>query len=58
MAKQFYKSRTLWVNLLAAVAFFVQAQFGFVIPAELQGMILGAINMILRLDTTEPVSVR
>lgn len=54
--KKWYKSRTLYVNLVAAVAFFIQQQFGFVIPMELQGMLLAALNAALRLDTSEPLT--
>lgn len=56
--KPFYKSRTLWVNVLAGVALFVQQQFGFVFSGELQGMILIILNLILRFDTKQPISLR
>lgn len=54
--KKWYQSRTLWVNFIAAVAFFVQSQFGFVIPAEYQGYALMALNALLRAVTKESLS--
>lgn len=55
--KKWYKSRTLYLNLIGAVAFFAQAQFGFVVPVELQGMLLAALNALLRFDTDEGISL-
>lgn len=54
--KKWYQSKTLWVNALAALAFFVQAQFGYVVPMELQATVLAAINLILRAVTKEGLS--
>jgi hypothetical protein len=54
--KKWYQSRTLWINAIGAVAFFVQAHFGFVIPAEQQAIILALLNAILRFDTEEGLS--
>lgn len=53
--KSWYKSRTLWVNAVAAVAMFVQQQFGFAVPAELQMYFLTLLNVVLRFDTKEAV---
>ena len=52
MTKQWYKSRTLWVNLLAFSAFMTQHVTGQVwLDSELQGAILTILNVILRFDT-------
>jgi hypothetical protein len=56
MYKPWYLSRTLWVNACAALAFFVQAQFGYVVPVEWQGIALTAINIILRAITKHELS--
>ncbi len=51
--KKWYKSRTLWLNVLASVGLFAQNQFGFVIPMELQAVLIAWMNILLRFDTTE-----
>jgi hypothetical protein len=56
--KVWWRSKTLWVNLVAGVALLVQSQFGFVIEGEVQGAILMLINFALRLITNEPVGLR
>lgn len=53
MGKSWYLSRTLWVNVLAAVALFLQNQYGFVMPPELQAGFLMALNVVLRVITKE-----
>ncbi len=49
--KPFYMSRVLWVNLIAAVAFFVQSQYGYVIDPVYQAWALAGVNFVLRLVT-------
>ena len=49
--KKFWTSRTLWVNAIAAIAFFVQQQFGYIIPPEFQAYLLVLINMFMRTIT-------
>ncbi len=46
--KKWYASKTLWVNAIAAVALFVNNQYGFTISADIQVVILAAVNFILR----------
>ena len=53
--KQYFMSKTLWANLLAMVALFVQKEYGFVIDAEVQLGLLAAINAALRFVTKEPL---
>lgn len=51
--KKWYLSKTLWVNFIAIIAIII---FGVQeVPPETMAVILGAINMILRLITKEPV---
>lgn len=52
-SKAFYTSKTLWVNAIAAVAFFAQSQWGFVLPVELQAQLLVIANVVLRCITTK-----
>ena len=54
--KSWFKSRTLWVNFLAAVALFAQSQFTFVFSPELQGMIIMLLNILIRFDTTTKIT--
>ncbi len=54
--KKWYKSKTLWINAIAAVAFFVQAQFGFVVSLEYQAFVLAIVNLILRWITKEGIA--
>jgi uncharacterized membrane protein len=56
--KAWWKSKTLWVNLVAGLALLAQSQFGFVIDGELQGAILAVLNLALRLITKESVGLK
>ncbi len=53
--KQWYESKTLWVNAIALVAMLIQSFTGFVISANDQIAILAVINIILRAVTGEDV---
>ncbi len=53
--KKWYKSKTFWVNILAAFALVAQSQFGWVISPEGSAMILAGINFLLRLITGKPI---
>lgn len=53
--KQFYESKTLWVNAIALVAILVQGFTGFIIDPEAQAAILVVINLILRAVTGDEV---
>ena len=54
-------SKTLWVNLIALIAS-IAAGFGFDIDAEVQASLVGGVmavvNIVLRLVTTQPVSMK
>lgn len=54
--KTWYKSKTLWVNLIAIAAMFLQPVTGLVLDADTQVGILGFINVILRLVTKEQLN--
>lgn len=55
MVKKWWTSKTLWFNVVSAVAVFVQTQYGFVISPEIQGLIITGINAILRFVTKDPI---
>jgi predicted RNase H-like HicB family nuclease len=56
MDKQWYTSKTLWVNGLAFIAMLVQSQTGVIMDAELQIAILAVINLVLRLVTKKEIN--
>lgn len=53
--KHILRSKTIWVNLLAFVAFFIQSKWGYVMDEALQAQVLTVINIGLRYVTSEPV---
>jgi len=55
MNKKWYASKTLWANLIAAIAVFIQSQFSYVIDPQTQLYIVAAINFGLRFVTKDPV---
>lgn len=56
LVKRIIYSKTIWVNLLAFIAFWVQKQYGFVISEELQMQALTLINIALRFVTHEKIA--
>lgn len=52
---QIWKSKTLWVNVLAAIGMFASAQFGYTLSAEETAFLLAGINSLLRAVTNEPL---
>lgn len=55
MGKSWFKSKTLWVNVLSIVTIVAGSEFGYVITPETQVYILSAVNFALRFVTSEPV---
>ncbi len=53
--KHVLKSKTIWVNVLALLAFIAQKYTGFVIDETLQIQLLTVINIILRAVTKESI---
>lgn len=56
MGKKWYASKTIWVNVVAAISSFVASQFGYKISVEMQAGILMGLNIILRIITKEPLT--
>lgn len=52
---QAWKSKTLWVNVIAAASMLLGAQLGAPLTAEQSGLILAGINIALRAITNEPL---
>jgi hypothetical protein len=53
--KKWYYSKTFWANIVAGALVIVQTNYGFVVPAEYQMLIMGAINMGLRKISSGPI---
>ena len=52
MIKEWYRSRTVWVNLLAFAAFMTQAITGEeILNTEFQAVIIAVLNIVLRFQT-------
>ena len=59
MNKKWYHSKTLWVNGIAALAIIVQAITGQEwLDAEAQTAIIVVVNLILRVITSQPISLK
>ena len=56
MEKKWYTSKTIWVNVIAAISSFVASQFGYKISVELQAGILMGLNIILRIITKKSIT--
>ena len=54
--KKPWKSKTLYINIVAIIAMFLESQLGYELDAETQVVILAVINLVLRLITQEPIS--
>ena len=55
IGKSWFKSKTLWVNVIAVVAVILSGQFGIEMTPPLELALLGGINFVLRLITKEEI---
>lgn len=55
--KPIINSKTFWVNVITLAISLFGGQFGVDVPPEIALPILGVLNILLRLITTEPVSL-
>lgn len=53
--KKWYKSKTLWTNIIAVGAIIIESEYGYPITAETQLIVLGLVNFVLRLVTKEEI---
>lgn len=54
--KKWYRSKTIWANVVGIIAILAQYQTGEdIIPPETQASILAVINVLLRLITKEGI---
>ena len=54
-AKKWYESRTIWVNVIMAAAYAVQAKYGFIVGPELQTLAITGVNLWLRKITKDEI---
>ena len=55
--KDWFKSKTIWVNLgIAVLGWLANAAQTMPIKPEYQMVVVGIVNMALRLVTTQPIS--
>lgn len=54
--KKWWTSKTLWLNAVAIAAIVLQGVTGSeMLDAQAQAVVLGVVNFVLRLVTSEPV---
>jgi hypothetical protein len=56
--KVWWSSKTIWLNLVALIATFLQLKYGLILDATTQGVILSGLNIILRAITKEPIGLK
>lgn len=56
-SKPWYASKTMWFNILAGVALYVQSKFGFVLSSDEQAGIILVVNIVLRAVTKGAVTI-
>lgn len=55
MTKEWYMSKTLWVNIVGITAIIAQSKLGFMVDAGMQTALLAFINIGLRQITKEEI---
>lgn len=56
MVKKWYHSKVLWANAILIIALIVEANTGEVLTPEMQVAILGVVNIVLRLVTSQGIA--
>jgi amino acid transporter len=56
--KPWYRSKTMWVNIIAGLALLIQLYSGFIIGPEEQTAIIIVINLILRAITGKGLTIK
>ena len=51
--KDWWKSKTLWINTIAIASIIIRAELGWTITPEHEVLALGIVNLVLRLITKE-----
>jgi hypothetical protein len=56
--KDWYKSKTLWVNIIAIAEIIIRAELGLTLTPEAELAILAGINIALRIITKEEITFK
>jgi hypothetical protein len=56
--KDWYKSKTLWINIIAIAEIIIRAELGLTLTPEAELAILAGINIALRIITKEEIVFR
>ena len=51
--KEYLKSRTIWINIIAVIAIVSAGEFGIILNGTIQAAILAMINIVMRKITNE-----
>lgn len=54
---KWYKSRTLWINIIAVVGMILQQYAGVTVTGEEAGALLVTVNLVMRAVTKEPLEL-
>mgnify|MGYP001566202640 CR=1 FL=1 len=55
--KSFYKSKTLWLNVLAVGTYAAKTALGIDSVPDIDPVLLALLNIVLRLVTKKPIGV-
>jgi hypothetical protein len=56
--KDWYKSKTLWINVIAIAEIIIRAELGLTLTPEAELAILAGINIALRIITKEEITFK
>lgn len=58
--KMWYESKVLWINIISlmAIVFQIVTNNELVIDAETQALLLGVVNMVLRVVTKDEITFK
>ena len=56
--KDWYKSKTLWINIIAIAEIIIRAELGLTLTPEAELAILAGINIALRIITKEEITFK
>ena len=57
MNKKWYRSKSVWLNVIMLAGVFFQEQLGLTLTIEEQGAVITIVNLILRVITKEGLEV-
>lgn len=55
--KEWYYSKTIWINIIYILSIIIQAKYGFIVSPEEQLAFITIINLILRATTKKGLKI-